>query len=352
MNPFDYYQLPTLEQLCPPRAPEDMPAYPRIVHTDFSVETIMRAFITGGPRSAALLTDEGALMFHGHNLKGDTAGASLAALVKLYDNGQGERLRQSDIEGSGSFHGAAFTASISCQPVAAKQALSDDLMMGQGFLARFLLAHPKPRAGQRFETKESLSKDPSADRRICQYWNRVRELAFKPPRFDEYGGLRRELMPLSDDALEVWLTCYNAYEKEQAKGGKYAEKLKPFAGRFGENSLRVATVLAAFDGHTEINAEVMANAIRIVAYSLGQWWQTMEGAETDQTTANASSLLEWLKVNPEQRTLVAVYQKSPRRCQCRTKQKAQIALAHLRDLDWIRTSDGLKTFRVWGDGNA
>lgn len=352
MNSFDDYQLPTLEQICPPRAPEDMPAYPRIVHTDFSVETIMRAFITGGPRSAALLTDEGASMFHGHNLKGDTAGASLAALVKLYDNGQGERLRQSDIEGSGSFHGAAFTASISCQPVAAKQALSDDLMMGQGFLARFLLAHPKPRAGQRFETKESLSKDPSADRRIYQYWNRVRELAFKPPRFDEYGGLRRELMPLSDAALEVWLTCYNAYEKEQAKGGKYAEKLKPFAGRFGENSLRVATVLAAFDGHTEINSEVMANAIRIVAYSLGQWWQTMEGAETDQTTANASSLLEWLKVNPEQRTLVAVYQKSPRRCQCRTKQKAQIALAHLRDLDWIRTSDGFKTFRVWGDGNA
>lgn len=352
MNSFDDYQLPTLEQICPPRAPEDMPAYPRIVHTDFSVETIMRAFITGGPRSAALLTDEGASMFHGHNLKGDTAGASLAALVKLYDNGQGERLRQSDIEGSGSFHGAAFTASISCQPVAAKQALSDDLMMGQGFLARFLLAHPKPRAGQRFETKESLSKDPSADRRIYQYWNRLRELAFKPPRFDEYGGLKRELMPLSDAALEVWLTCYNEYEKKQAKGGMYAEKLKPFAGRFGENSLRVATVLAAFDGHTEINAEVMANAIRIVAYSLGQWWHTMEGAETDPATANASGLLEWLKANPEQRTLVAVYQKSPRRCQCRTKQKAQIALAHLRDLDWIRTSDGFKTFRVWGDGNA
>lgn len=351
MNPFNSHKMPTLEQICPPRAPDDLPAYPRLIHSDFSIESILKAYLTGGPPSQALFTDEGAVVFHGHNLKGDTAGSSLAHLTKLYD-GMCERQRQSDPEGSGSCFELAFTASISCQPVAAKQALSDDLMMGQGCFARFLLAHPKPRAGQRFETKESLSKDPSADRRIYEYWNRVRDLAFKPPRFDEYGGLRRELMPLSDAALEVWLACYNEYEKKQAKGGMYAEKLKPFAGRFGENSLRVATVLAAFDGHTEINAEVMANAIRIVAYSLGQWWHTMEGAETDPATANASGLLEWLKANPEQRTLVAVYQKSPRRCQCRTKQKAQIALAHLRDLDWIRTSDGFKTFRVWGDGNA
>jgi hypothetical protein len=352
MNSSNNHKMPRLEQICPPRAPEDMPAQPKIVYMDFSMETIIRKYVTGGPRSAALLTDEGASMFHGHNFKGDTAGATMAAMVKLFDHGHGERLRQSDIDGSGSFHGAAFTASISCQPVAAKQALSDDLMMGQGFLARFLLAYPKPRAGQRFETKESLTKDLSKDPRIRQYWNRVSELAFKPPKFDEYGGLCRELMPITDDALEVWLTCYNEYEKEQAKGGMYAEKLKPFAGRFGENSLRVATVLAAFDGHTEIKAEVMANAIRIVAYSLEHWWQTIEGAETDQTTINASNLLEWLKANPEQRTLVAVYQKSHRRCKSRGKQRALTVLNHLRDLDWIRTNDGFKTFRVWGDGNA
>lgn len=345
-------EFPYFIDFCPPYQDGARPPKPKVIHEDFSMESILRCFVQGSPKSAALMTDEGGLLFHGHNLKGDTAGATLAAMVKLFDDGKGERSRLSDPEGSGSFFGAAFTASVSCQPVAARTALNDDLQTGQGFLARFLLAYPQPQAGDRSETIERLNTKPEHDKRLQTYWDRLSELAFKPPKFDFYGGLSRQTLTFSREALEVWLRLYNAYEKEQGKGGKYSGKLKPFAGRFGEQVFRVATVLAVFNGLTEIDKQTMTDAIRVVSYSLGQWKQALEGSGADKTTANASALLEWLRANKEHRTLSSVYQKSPKPCDCRTKHKAMALLAHLRDFDWVRTGDTFKTFRVWGDDHA
>lgn len=342
--------MPTAAEMCPPRDPAQPPAYPRMIFKDFSIETILRGFVMGGPRSAALFTDEGATVFHGHNLKGDTAGSTMGALVKLFDSGSGERLRQTDQEGSGSFFGASFTCSISCQPVVAREALSNDLLMGQGLMARFLLACPMPRAGSRSESKESLERNPYKDPALNRYWERIRKLMFNAPRFDAHGALVRDVLPVDDDALELWLQIYNEYEKKQARGEEYSGRVKPFAGRLGEQVCRVATVLAAFEGLASVDRQTMANAVRIVAYSLGQWKATIEASAVSKATANAAELLKWLQKHPEHRTLTSVYQKGPK--PCRSKDSALRNLNTLVDADWLRTSDHFKSFRVYGDGDA
>ena len=70
----------------------------------------------------------------------DNRTKSAASFSKLWDNGRFDRVRAGD--GAAKYHGRRLALHLMVQPIIAESVLSDDVLTGQGFLARCLLAWP------------------------------------------------------------------------------------------------------------------------------------------------------------------------------------------------------------------
>jgi len=319
---------------------------PLMIYSDFSIETITADFVKATPRSKALLTDEGAVLFSGHNLKSETAAATLGSLTKLWDAGEGERKRRTDPEGSGRFWGCAFSAHIGTQPVIVTKVLTSPLMTQQGFLARFLIAAPQSLGGQRTNTLEQLdSAAVFRDTRMQKFWAWMKVALCQQQYWDEHGALKQQLLNPTIEAKAVWVAFYNHVERKQAKGQEYSGPMKPFAGRIAEHALRISAILAYLDCQDEINERHMENACKLAAYSLNTWHTLLVGSPEQIAVADARRLLQWFKQKPDKRTSKLVKQYGPIRKQ---PTRVENALNFLVEHDWIR-GDLVKGFRVWGD---
>src|SRR5690606_35897532 len=248
-----------------------LPADPRTLYTDATFEPIAGYFIRG-MAAASWDTDEGGQMLGGSSLKADTVAATLGGLTKAFDNGHFERTRsRGNVEGSGVAYNRRLSVHLLAQPVAVADALSNPLMIGQGFLARFLFAAPDSLAGSRIYNLESLNNKAYADPRLQRYWARCKEIAATPEHVDpETGEVIPPVLDLDDGAKQAWIDFKACIEVELGPLGAFAG-LKPFANRGAEQALRVATVLACFEGLERINSACIYNACRLVRYSLDEW---------------------------------------------------------------------------------
>lgn len=271
------------------------PADPRTQFTDATFEPIAGAFIRG-MSAASWDTDEGGQVLGGASLKADTRAATLGALTKGFDTGIFERTRSNgNAEGSGRAYNRRLSVNLLAQAVTVRDALADPLLLGQGFLARFLVAFPASIAGTRTLTAEQLDRKSYDDPRLQRYWARCEDIAATPQAIDhETGEVKPPVLPLTDEAKQDWLEFYNEVESEQSSLGKFSN-LRPFAGRAGELARRVAAVFACFEGKTEIDDECMCRATAIVRYSLSEWRRYTDSAVPDPLLQQAAALMEWLR---------------------------------------------------------
>ncbi|MBR7551557.1 DUF3987 domain-containing protein, partial [Mycobacterium tuberculosis] len=77
-------------------------------------------------------------------------------------------------------------------------------------------------------------------------------------------------IPFSPGAGALLISFYNLVEIEMSKGGRFVH-LKAFASRAWGNAVRVATVLAFFEGVEAVTAELMQSGIKMAEYSLSEW---------------------------------------------------------------------------------
>lgn len=314
-----------------------LPSDPRTLYADATFERIAGDFVNGMP-SAMWATDEGGRILGGHSMKSDTVAATVGGLVKLFDNGRVERDRVGDF-GNGIAHDRRFCIQMLAQEITVRPALHDQLLQGQGFLPRFLMAAAPSLAGTRLLTIETMSASAYRDPAVQRYWGRCEEIARMKSFVDPDGAVKPPVIELTHDALLVWLEFYNRIEVEQGSLGEYGGPLKPFASRSGELVRRVAAVFAFFKGEPEISEQTMIGACEIVEHSLQEWSRYLGQNEAESNGyREALDLLEWLKTKPAVRTVKGVYKGGPRKF--RTVAKARGALGTLTAAGWLVFPNG------------
>lgn len=265
------------------------PLIPRLIVGDFTAEGLAK-LLAGGWPSVGAFTDEAALVFGGHGMTKETVTRTAGTLCKLWDNGTLDRVRA--LDGATKLYGRRLALHLMAQPVIAERALSDDVLAGQGFLARCLLAWPESTAGTRSYRAESLRDDPALARMAC----RLGELHRQPLPLAE--GERQELRPralrLSPDAKVVWVSLHDAVEAGMGPGGQFATA-KPWASKTPEQALRIAGVLALLesDAVQTITADTMARAAELALWHLHEAVRLAGTAELSPEVRDAEALLNW-----------------------------------------------------------
>lgn len=319
-------------------APPSPPLEPLLTVADFTAEGVAKLLQRGSP-SLGVFTDEAGLVFGGHGMTKETTTRTAATLSKLWDRGELDRVRSGD--GASKLYGKRLALHLMAQPVIAERALSDDVLSGQGFMARCLLGWPEPTAGTRDYIPESLREN--AD--VLRFGDRIRQLLELPlPMKDEGGNeLEPRRLSLTPNAKAAWTQLYNAIERQEAPGGVFA-MVKPWASKAGEQVLRVAGVLEIFgDPNAQrIEADTIEAAGRIVAWHLDEAVRLVGVAETSQETRDAEALLSWChKAGIEYLHSRAALRLGPARI--RERSRFLVAMDVLESAGWARhLEEGMK----------
>lgn len=274
------------------------PINPKVNYGDSSFEALVGALVRGTP-IINWDSDEGGIVLCGHSLKGDNHKAILGGLTKLFDEGFAERTRgRGNAEGSGEAYDRRFSMFLSAQEVTVREAIQSPIMREQGLLPRFLLSNAPSWAGQRLKSLESLAAKPSDHPAIKNYWQRCEYLQDKPEAIDPLTNeVEPKVLQPTQDALGLWLDFYNNIETQLGKWGEY-EDVKHFGSRTAQIATRLSTVLAFFEGKTEVDSESMASACAITKYSLDQWLSYTDYTPESSIKSESKELLDWM-LQPE-----------------------------------------------------
>ena len=316
----------------------ETPPSPFVLSEEPTLEGLQKSLLRGYP-SQGLFSDEGGQFFGGYATKPENALKSVAGLSKLWDGAPISRTRAAEGE-SAARYGCRLSAHLMIQPIVATEVLSNPVMQGQGFLARFLIAWPESLAGTRFYR----DTDPNRDPRLGRYWQRMARLLAQEPILDEHGELNPPTLVLEPSAQAAWVAEHDAIEAQLGQGGDMQE-IKPTAAKGAENLLRIAGVLAVVEGQQTIGAELIKRAAVLVRWYLTEALRLTNPAKVDPQLLAASRLLDWLATNQwhkfEARTL---QREGPPFIRKSAKQRDAI-LGVLVGHHWLSTADA-RTFAL------
>ena len=265
-----------------------------ILAEDPTLEGLQKSFLLG-QASQGLFSDEGGLFFGGHAGKPENLLKSASGLSSLWDGAPIRRIRAADGE-SASRAGCRLSVHLMIQPVVAREVLSNPILQGQGFLARFLVAWPQSLAG----TRLYRDLDPDEDVRLQRYWRRMTQLLARTPTLDAHEGLAPPSLAMEAQALSAWIEVHNRIETRLGKGGELQE-IKPMAAKGAENLLRIAGVMAVVEASGVITCGLIERAALLMGWYLGEALRVGNPGQADSRTLLAQRLLEWLLANDWQR---------------------------------------------------
>lgn len=265
------------------------PLVPTVIVADFTAEGIAKLLIAGRPTIGAF-TDEAALVFGGHSMTKETITRTAGTFSKLWDNGTLDRIRATD--GAVKLYGRRMAMHLMAQPVIAERALSDDILGGQGFLARCLIAWPESTAGSRPLVSESMCDDPA----VIRLASRLGHLHRLPMQYadDDCQELNPLALRLTPEAADAWRDVHNLVERGMAPRGVYA-MCKAWASKTPEQCMRIAGVLTLVDDPEarEIGAPAIGRAAEIALWHLDEAVRLAGTASLSVEVRDAEALLAW-----------------------------------------------------------
>lgn len=276
----------SLERLGPPPEP---PLSPLLLVPEATLEGLHKLYQSGRP-SLGLFNDDAGDFLDGHAMSRDNRTKSAAGFSKLWDSGEFSRIRAGD--GAAKFYGRRLAMHVMVQPVIAERVLSDEVLTGQGFLPRCLVAWPASTVGRRPYCDTDLSRDPALNR----YWTRMRDLLTASPPLRH--GTRNELEPralvLAPDAKALWIEVHNAIEADMA--GEFAN-VRAWASKAASQVARIAGVLTLVEDADAgvIRVEAVERAARLAMYYLREAARVAGTASVPRRVKDAEALLEWCK---------------------------------------------------------
>ena len=268
-----------------PKPPERL----RIALSDIT-PTALCGELEGNTCSAVLHSNEAADLMRGRTM------GNLPLLNRLWD-GQTIALDRRDKKRSAFISGARLSISFAVQPDSFK-AMSqgkEEHARHSGFLARTLLSFPTSTAGSRAVCEWGNTSD--LHRSLAAFQQRVRSLLERS--FARHSqGLARQILTFDDDARHLWVRFFNEVETQLKPEVGAWHSVKDFAAKAAEHAARLAAVFEVFqdDKATEISAESISAAIKIVRWHLAQFDQHLgKGASELRVHQSAEALLKWLQ---------------------------------------------------------
>ncbi|WP_227428864.1 DUF3987 domain-containing protein [Psychrobacter sp. I-STPA6b] len=304
-------------------ANEPKPQNPITLFDDATIEPILDKFINGDMNNGSWSTDEAGQFFNGHTMKGDTAGNALSALTKLWSDGQVSRVRsQKNAFANARTHAydVRMTLMLMGQRVILEQALTDEMMNQQGFLARALIACPESLQGKRVWNDDHRRQiDPYSDPVLIAYWQRCHilldPLPSNVPETPQGQPNRLTVRWADRQAEQAFYERMQAIENRQAKG-QVLEYLKAYASRMAENASRIASLMAFFDDRKVITADDINRAFELVEYSTSERLRYLDATPTGEQN-DSEKLSCWLvdkakSKNPPMLNRSYIYNGSPK----------------------------------------
>jgi Protein of unknown function (DUF3987) len=274
-----------------------------------------------------VFSDEAAAILSGYGMSADHRSKTASVFSKLWDNGH---LSVSRVTGGRvEKYGVRVALHWLIQPMAAAEAIGDQLLSALGFWPRFLVAWPEPQA-----PRVARPFRPDLLPEVGAYWARCTALLSEALPDDATDN---PVLVLSDGAQQALEHAFNRFDQNARRGG--LQVVKPFALRASEQACRVAGVLSAFAGENVVTADAMRGALELVSYSVMTWKALIDEGAADPTGAHALRLYEWLTARPDWSETLAVIVNAGPAC-VRTKDKRDAALAALEAAGLVSVAEG------------
>lgn len=323
-----------------------MPANPKALFNEATIEPILDMFISGQITNASWTTDEAGQFFNGHTMTGDTAGSALSSLTTLYSNGEVSRVRSkrsAHATPRTDAYDVRMTLLLQGQRIILEPALTDPMMNGQGFLARALIACPEDLRGKRdWMSKQRRRDDPNNNSHLIEYWTRCQSLLDPAPyntTTSAQGQPQRITMQWADDLAEqTFYEHAQVIENRQACGGDL-QCLKAYASRMAENASRIASLMVFFEGRKVITTHDIKRAFMLVEYSTSERLRYLDATPTGELN-DSEKLSNWLvdkarNKNPHKLNRTYIANNAPNPMRKNTK-LLQIELDKLESANHIR----------------
>lgn len=315
--------------------PPEPPLQPILIMGEPTLEGAQKQLIYGWP-SIGLFSDDAGEFIGGYSMNKDNRTRTAASFSRLWDKGSFDRVRAG--ENAGKQYGKRCALHLMFQPIIAESVLSDEVLAGQGFLARCLLAWPTSTIGQREHKPGSLRDNPA----LRRYWARIHALLDKP--YPLAKGTRNELslpaLELAADAYDLWVRVYTAIEHKQREHGEYAP-IKPWASKAASQVLRIAGVFALIENPDSrtISVDEVKRAAELVLWHLGEALRIVGTASVPREVRNAEKLRDWCHEAGHKKMYSSVaLQSGPG--SIRTKANFDAAIAVLEGAGWAVPVEG------------
>jgi hypothetical protein len=275
-----------LEDLGPPPS---APLNPIFLVPTPTLEGIHKLYATGKP-SIGLFHDDAGEFLGGHAMNAENRTKSAAGLSRLWDVGEFDRVRAGD--GAQKYFGRRLAMHMMIQPVIAESVLSDDILTGQGLLARTLLVWPASTIGHRPYVEADLGTDPD----LTRYRGHILALLKHETRLRP--GTQNELEPrlitLTPEAKRLWVAVHDAIESDQKDAGTFAS-VRAWASKSAAQTLRIAGVLTLVEDPSAevINAETIDRASALTLHHMREALRIVGTASVPPDIRQAEALRDW-----------------------------------------------------------
>jgi len=265
----------------------ESPRYPQVIYGDSTPEALSWSLTHRWP-SGAVISSEAGIVFGGHANGKDSIVRNLSLLNQLWD-GISLRIDRRTSE-SYTVRGVRMSMGLATQheTIQLFYEASRGLARGSGFSARFLLAWPESTQGTRL-----YKPAPPSWPHLTQYQNRLIELLEKTPFPDGENGLELPTLDLSPEGRVVWINLYNEIERSLAPGKEMAEA-KDVASKSADNIARLAALFTLYLGLTEITADTIERASRIVIWHMNEAKRFFAEIQTNPEDLLVVKLDQWL----------------------------------------------------------
>lgn len=268
-------------------SPPEQPLSPWLLLPEATLEGLHKLY-QGGRPSLGLFNDDAGDFMDGHAMNRDNRTKSAAGFSKLWDSGEFARIRAGD--GASKFYGRRLAMHVMVQPVIAEKVLSDDVLCGQGFLPRCLIAWPASTIGTRHYAEVDLTCDPA----LARYWSRMTDLLAMAPnlRPDTRNELEPRALSLAPDAKGRWVQVANAIEADMADD---FAGIKAWASKGAAQVLRIAGVLTLVEEpHAGvIRLDAIDRASTLTLYHLREAARVVGTASVPVKVRHAELLRAW-----------------------------------------------------------
>jgi hypothetical protein len=323
-----------LEQKLNQMSPEpSRPLEPFLLLEEPSYEGLVKLYAIGQP-SIGLFSDEGGRMFGGYSMGKENLLKTACGLSSLWDGKPITRIRGGDQNLL--LHGRRFCSHLMMQEVVLGNILKNELLQGQGLLARCLIAAPVSNAGNRCYNPVDVSQDPL----IQGFYAHVSALLDQPfplANSDIGNELAPRALPLSFEAKNSWVLFHDEIDRSlKPDGALYS--IRRMANKAAEQALRISGILTLMENFEacSIPSGAMERAIALTRYYLDEALRIADMSFLDSDLELAQAVLMWMKkkaaIESHEKifSLQEIYQKAGPRG-VRNKKMAQKVMGILED---------------------